>query len=409
MSSPSRSNSPGDGPAPRPSLFWRLLPSYLLVIGVGAATTLLAGESFAPFFLEWHVSSMMRTMHNLTTEGMSQGMIVDLDLAYRRALTSSLAWAAVASVAAAALVSLFVTRRIVTPLRIMTRASHHIAGGSYRARLEAHLPGEIGDLADAFNTMAATLERSEEQRVALLADVSHEFRTPLSNLRGYIEGLEDDVFSLDDTTMGACHRQLERLGRLVDDLGLLSQVESGQLELHPRRVTARELLEQSREAFRARFEQKGVRLALVPTSEALSVWADPERLMQVLANLIDNALRHTAAGGIVTLRAVAESVPIVRFEVEDSGSGIDPQDLPHVFERFFRSDRARGRSDGSGSGIGLTLVRQIVERQGGRVGVDSTPGRGSRFWFTLPTFEISAPPDRGPATKNARPERSEPS
>ena len=185
--------------------------------------------------------------------------------------------------------------------------------------------------------------------------------------------------------------------------------ESGQLELDPRSVAVSELLEQAHEAFRARFEQKGVRLTVAPHSATLSVWADPERLTQALSNLIANALRHTDPGGTVTLHAKADGVPTVRFEVEDSGSGIDPQNLAHVFERFYRSDKARGREDGSGSGIGLTLVRQIVERQGGRVGVESTLGRGSRFWFTLPTYDLPAPPEHRPTTAIPRPELVEPS
>lgn len=372
-------------PSSRPSLFWRLLPSYLLVIGVGAATTFVTGESFAPFFLERHVSSMVRTMHNLTPDGMTQGMILDVNAAYRRALTSSLAWAAVVSTAAAALVGLFVTHRIVTPLRAMTRASQRMASGGYRARLDPRVPGEIGDLADAFNTMASTLERSEEHRVALLADVSHEFRTPLSNLRGYVEGLEDGVFDPDDTTLSACRRQLGRLESLVDDLSLLSRVESGQLDLMPTRVEVAALLDEAGEEFRARFEQADVQLVLEVAAPSASVIADPKRILQVLGNLIENALRHTPNGGRVVLRASRNGVTAIRFEVEDNGPGIASEDLPHVFKRFYRGDKARGREDGSGSGIGLTLVQQFIERHGGRVGVSNRDEEGTLFWFTLPT------------------------
>lgn len=377
-------------PKTRPSLFWRLLPSYFLVIAVGAATAFVAGESFAPFFLERHVTGMMRTMHNLTTDGMTEGMIVDLNEAYRRALTGSLSWAALVSVVVAAGVGLFVTRRIVTPMRAMTRASRHIAGGSYRARLDTGIPGEIGDLAEAFNTMAADLEQSEDQRVALLADVSHEFRTPLSNLKGYVEGLEDGVFTLDEATLGACRRQLGRLERLVDDLSLLSRVETGQLELHPEQIEVGLLLEQTREAFQARLEQKGVQLILESSAAVPSVYADPERTTQVLVNLVGNALHHTPAGGRVALSASREGMTAVRFEVEDSGTGISSEDLPHVFKRFYRGDKARRHENGGGSGIGLTLVKQLVERQQGRVGVESTPGIGARFWFTLPTAADAA-------------------
>lgn len=379
-------------PATRPSLFWRLLPSYLLVIAVGAATAFVAGESFAPFFLERHVNSTMATMHDLSAAGMSEGMALDLNAAYRRALTSSLLWAALVSAAAAALVGLFVTRRIVAPLRAMTRASQSIAGGNYRARLEPHVPGEIGEVAEAFNTMAARLERSEVRRMALLADVSHEFRTPLSNLKGYVEGLEDGVFALDAETLVACGRQLDRLERLVDDLILLSRVETGRVELEPARIDVVDLLAASRDAFRARFAKKGVQIVLDTPAAPLRAVADPTRISQVVANLVDNALRHTPTDGTVTLRAFQDGVSAVRVEVEDTGPGVPPEDLPHVFDRFFRGDKSRGHDDGTGSGIGLTLVKQFVERHGGRVGVTNRPERGACFWFTLPKIASSPPP-----------------
>lgn len=371
-------------PSPRPSLFWRLFPSYLIVVAVGAVTTFLVADSFAPYFLDRHMHGMMRPMGGMGASGMTEGMLVDLEAAYLRALTSSLAWAAVTSLLAAAGVGWLMTRRVVAPLRAMTRASARIAGGTYHDRLDAAAPGEVGDLAEAFNTMAATLEQSEAQRVRLLADVSHEFRTPLSNLKGYLEGLEDGVFELDRPTLDACGRQLQRLERLVDDLSLLSRVETGQLALRPRPIAVADILEEARAAVRARFDRKGVRLAIEPPRLPLTVHADPERVAQVLANLLANALRYTPAGRRATLRARRVAADEVLFELEDEGPGMSAEILPHVFQRFFRGDGARGADGDSGSGIGLTLVKQLVERQGGRVGVDSTPGSGSRFWFTLP-------------------------
>ncbi|MDZ7802165.1 MAG: HAMP domain-containing sensor histidine kinase [Trueperaceae bacterium] len=378
-------------PTPAPSLFWRLFPSYLLVVAVGAVTAFVAGEAFAPFFLERHMGAMMGGMHGPQGGPMTEGMASDLEGAYRRALTSSLAWATAGSVVAAALVGLFVTGRIVAPLRAMTRASRRIAGGTYQDRLTAGMPGEIGELVGAFNKMAATLESTEAQRVALLADVAHEFRTPLSNLKGYVEGLEDGVFAADEATLAACRRQVDRLGRLVDDLSVLSRVETGQLELRPAAVAAGDLLEHAREAFQARFERKGVRLDVDAPPSPLVAWTDAERTGQMLANLTSNALRHTPHGGRVRLRATREDARSVRFEVEDSGAGISDEDLPHLFTRFYRGDKARARDGGEGSGIGLTLVKELAQRQGGEVGVRSTPGEGSTFWFTLP---LAAPPGR---------------
>jgi len=370
----------------RRSLFWRLLPSYLVVILVGAAASLLAGEGLAPMFLERHVNSMVRTMHNLTPAAIDEGMLIELSAGYRRALTAAQSWAALVSSVAATLVALFVTRRIVGPLRELTSVSRRIAGGRYQARLDAGVPGEIGDLVDAFNTMAGTLARSEHQRVALLADVSHEFRTPLSNLRGYIEGLEDGVFEPDAGTLQACHRQVDRLQRLVDDIGLLSLAESGQLALRPRRIDLLELIEQTHASFLARFARKGVGLVTSTPDPPLWVHADPERTLQVMTNLVDNALRHTPKGGRVVLTAGRAGVAAARVTVDDTGSGIPEGDVEHLFKRFFRGDRARRAVEGGGSGIGLTLVKEFVERQGGQVGVTrGSSGAGSEFWFTLPT------------------------
>ncbi|HRN19292.1 MAG TPA: HAMP domain-containing protein, partial [Trueperaceae bacterium] len=179
--------------APKSSLYWRLLPAYLLVIVVGAGTTFLAGEALAPFFLQRHVDDMMGTLQAGGTQSFDV-MAADLEAGFRRALTRSLLWALLASAVAAGVVGLYVTRRLVRPLRALTHASRRIAGGQYSQRLGGGAPGEIGELAAAFNVMAETLERSEERRVQLMADVAHEFRTPLSNLRGYLEGLEDGVF-----------------------------------------------------------------------------------------------------------------------------------------------------------------------------------------------------------------------
>lgn len=368
----------------RGTLFWRFVASYLLIAGVATATALVAGESLAPFLLDRHMSSMMGMMGGMRGAGMTQAMLGDLEGAYRQALTSSLLWAAGASLVASAGVALFVTRRVVRPMRAATRASARIAGGSYRDRLDSDAPGELGELAEAFNTMADALERSEARRVRLLGDVAHEFRTPLSNLKGYLEGLEDGVFEADDATLTACTRQVTRLGRLVDDLSLLSRVETGQLDLAPERLDVRDLLRDAEEAFRGRFKRKGVALRLDPPPSVEAVEADPLRTAQVVANLLANALRHTPSGADVTLSARRRSHHEVRFEVRDEGEGIPSEHLPHVFDRFYRADRSRRHEEGSGSGIGLTLVKQLIERQGGRVGVTSLPGEGARFWFTLP-------------------------
>ena len=377
-------------------LFWRLFPTYLLVVAAAAVVAFVVGEALAPVFLRRHMDAMMGGLGGAgmmgSMGGASSGLTSELDVAYRRALTQSLTWASLVAALAAAGVAFVVTRRIVTPVRAMMRASERIAGGRYGDRLDTRAPGEVGDLATAFNRMADTLQRSEERRVELLADVAHEFRTPLSNLRGYVEGLEDGVFEDDDAVFDASRRQLERLGHLVDDLSLLSKVETGQLVLAVETIDARSLLDASAAAFRPDAERRGVRLEVRAPAPAPQVLADRQRSLQVLANLLGNALRYTPPGGAVRLVVATGERGKVRFEVSDTGPGVTPEDQPNVFQRFYRGDKARSPHAG-GSGIGLTIARQLVERQGGEIGVSSPPGEGATFHFTLPEAQGRSAPE----------------
>lgn len=365
------------------SLYWRLLVSYLLVIGVGCVTLFLSGETFGPFLLERHVASMQQTMHNLTPETFRAAMASDLGDAYRRALSQSLLWSLLVSAAVAGGVGLFVTTRIVAPLRNMQRASQRIAAGRYQDRLDAQAPGEVGDLAGSFNAMAEALEQTERRRVDLLANVAHEFKTPLSSLHGYLDGLEDGVFQADPETVAACQRQVLRLEHLVADLSLLSRVETGQERLVPGAAQACALVAQAVATFRPKFERRGVHLTAEAVPASWRVWVDAERTGQVLANLIDNALRHTPPGGTVQLSARERGRAEIVFEVRDTGAGVAAEDLPHLFTRFYRGDKARGRDQGGGSGIGLTIARHYVEAQGGHLEVLQEPGWGGVFSFSV--------------------------
>src|SRR5690625_2695800 len=235
----------------RSSLYWRLLPSYLLVILVAAGTAFLAGEAVAPFFLQRHVDVMLDTRHTHADQS-PDARADDLEAGFRRALTQSLLWALLASGVAATIVGFYVTRRVVNPLKALTKASRRIAGGQYSQRLTSSAPGEIGELAAAFNTMAGTLQHSEERRIQLMADVAHEFRTPLSNLRGYLEGLEDSVFQPEELA-GPANRQRRRPERLADDLSPLSPVETGHANPTPEQLSATEI---GRASGRARRESR---------------------------------------------------------------------------------------------------------------------------------------------------------
>lgn len=362
------------------SLFWRLLITYFLVIVVSCLSIYIASEALSPVFLNFHLRDM----------GVPGGVPVadalqrDLEVAHSRAMRQAIFWGVFISLGAAGALSLFVSSRIARPVRLMQRASRRIAAGQYRGRLNARAPGEIADLALAFNEMAAALETTEARRVALLNNVAHEFRTPLSSLQGYVEGLEDGTFAADAETLAACKRQITRLGRLVDDLSLLSRVEAGSEPVNPKPTTVQGLLQAVVATFKPAFVQKGVELIQDALPGPLKVTADPVRTHQALANLVANALRHTPMGGEVRLSAQALSPKEVALCVADTGEGIAAEDLPHIFTRFYRADKARSREDGGGSGIGLTIAKHFVEAQGGRIEVSSAPGEGSRFRVVLP-------------------------
>lgn len=366
------------------SLLWRLFLSYLLVIVVASLSFYLVSEALAPVFLDFHLRPMMGgPMFEMMQDPLRQ-VEADLYAAHTRAMQQALLWAVAGATVVAGVLSLFVARRAIEPLREMQRASRRLAAGQYQERLDSAAPGEIGALARSFNEMARALEESERRRVELLGNVAHELRTPLSSLHGYIEGLEDGVFEPDAATLVACRRQVSRLERLVDDLSLLSRVEAGQESINPQPMRVTELLEQLAAAFLPQFAGKGVKLNLVSVPPALQVYADAQRTSQVLSNLMANALRYTPAGGEVRLSAEAQAPHEVLFRVTDTGQGIPPEALAHIFSRFYRVDKARSREEEGGSGIGLTIAKHFVEAQGGRIGVTSEVNKGSSFWFTLP-------------------------
>jgi len=358
----------------------RVFAANLLVVAVAAIGALLAGWALAPIALDRHMS-MMRgaTSHG---PGMD-AMAADLEAAYRAALAQSLGWAVTVATVAAAGVAWAVTVRLLAPLRALRAASAAIAAGRRSARLDEDAPGELGEVAAAFNGMAEALERGEVERRRLVADLAHELRTPLSNLRGYVEALEDGVFEFDDTTRSALGRQVERLERLVADLATLHDVEAGQLSIAIAPTDVAALAVAGVAAVQMRFADKGVALTCAPPASGAWACADAVRTGQVLENLLDNALRHTPADGRVTV-AVTTVAEGVRVEVRDTGPGVPTRDREAVFRRLYRGDAARRAEVGVGSGVGLTIAKALMERQGGTIGVGEAPGGGAAFWFTLP-------------------------
>jgi two-component system sensor histidine kinase BaeS len=277
--------------------------------------------------------------------------------------------------------SLLVSRRVLRPIRALTSASQRLGAGDLTERVPVVGRDELAGLASSFNRMADSLQRGEERQRRLVADVAHELRTPLANLRGYLEALKDGVVSPDPELFSSLHDEAVLQQRIVDDLQELALAEAGALVYHRSRVDLGELLETCQTAHQAVAEAADVRLTAVTTGQ---VWvhADPDRLRQVLGNLVGNALRASTAGGSVTITGW-QAGGAAMVTVADTGSGIAPEHQPYLFDRFWRADAARGRNTG-GSGLGLAIARQIVTDHGGTIKVASELGAGTIFTIRLP-------------------------
>ena len=292
----------------------------------------------------------------------------------------SLVWAGLASAVAAVVLGFFLARRLTAPLQALTVAAERISEGNLDQRVDVRGNDEISDLGRSFNRMAEALVQQERLRRDLMADIAHELRTPLAVIRGDLEALLDGVYDVTVEGLASLQEETILLSRLVDDLRALSLAEAGQLQLKRERVNLRDVLVNEISTFAPLAARKGVSLTCELREEKLEIDADPKRLQQVVANLLSNALHHTPEGGTITL-AARELVDGLEMTVTDTGPGIQTEDLPRVFDRFWRSDTAQ---PGEGSGLGLAIVRGLVQAHGGRVWAESQPGEGARFRVMLP-------------------------
>jgi len=300
---------------------------------------------------------------------------------YDGSVTTVVIAASLVAVLASVGLAVVLARMLTRPLREIGSAARRIADGDYAARVPRDGPEELASLADSFNQMAASLERQEQMRRDFIANAAHELRTPLTNIQGYLEALRDGVITADRSTYESLHEEAERLVRLSRDLDALADGDAGTT---PPRLVDLDLAMALRSALdlvMPSIERAGLRLEAGGVPQALPARADPDRLAQVLANLLSNAVRYTPSGGVITVRAERRPDDIL-VSIANTGEPIPADDLDHVFERFYRVEKSRDRALG-GAGIGLAIVKQLVESTGGRVGAESRDGQ-TRFWFSVP-------------------------
>ncbi len=379
MSLPSPGATPVETGEPRtrrtPGFALRLLVAESLVLGAGGVTTWLVATAVGPGIFHEH----LRRAGVPGTAGETR----HVEQAFASALLVSIAVALVAAVVAALAVTWYLSRRVQRSIGSVTEAASAIAAGRAGTRVaDPGLGAEFGTLASTYNALAERLEATEATRRRMLSDLAHEMRTPLATIEAHLEAVEDGIRDLDAATLGVIRSSAHRLRRLAEDVSAVSGAEEGNPEVTPAPLAASAVATAAVQQARDRFEAKGVRLRLEDRTSA-TVLVDEVRIGQVLGNLLDNALRHTAPGGEVTV-ACRRVERWVEYAVSDTGEGLAPEHLSHVFDRFYRADAARDRGHG-GSGIGLSIAKALVEAHGGGISVRSGgPGRGSTFTVRLP-------------------------
>jgi two-component system, OmpR family, sensor histidine kinase BaeS len=383
-------------------LFWKFFFSYFVLILISIIVLAILIRVLLPGVFDSHLVSMTRlfSRHGMEEAGhMGTGgrgmrmmgwsvLFTELFAIFNLIILEALLYAILPSVLIALVLSAVMSRQFVRPLQKMTQAADRVAEGHYEERLpEGKTPLEAQDeleqLAVRFNRMTSQLAQVEDMRQKLMGDIAHELRTPLTVIKGSLEGLRDGVLEPDAGTYARIYRQADRLDRLVNELQELNRIEAGVLELRLVKLDINLLLTDLIQTMQVNFSTKGVDLTQEAPDIPLAVRADPDRIEQVLINLLNNALQSTPSGGEVRVTA-EKAVDMARISVIDSGVGIAPEHLEKVFARFYRVDDSRSRQAG-GSGIGLTVAKKLVEAMGGRIWAESAgQDQGAAFRFTLP-------------------------
>jgi len=381
------------------SLFWKLMLSFALVVAIGlGAVVVLANQVTTRELHQFMMGNdgqgmmgpggMMGQGGPPATIGTGFGQQVVIDRVNQAVIGGGLV-----ALIAALLIGFFVFRGITRPVEQLTHAAQSLAKGdlSTRVEVDSHPTrlgnDELSDLGTAFNVMADHLQQSERLRRDMTADLAHELRTPLAVMRGNLEAMVDGVYPLDAEHIKPAVDQVNLLARLIEDLRTLAMAEAGQLRLVKRPTDLSALISNTLTSFEAPASSQQITLRSDIASDLLSIEIDPDRIQQTLAILISNALHHTPANGSITIEACHETDRVL-IEVTDSGAGIPPEDLPHVFERFYRADKSRSRESG-GSGLGLAIAKSIVEAHGGTIGVQSELGKGTTMIIQLPSAQLT--------------------
>jgi len=276
-----------------------------------------------------------------------------------------------------------VSQRMLGSVRHLTVAARRLGAGDLSQRVRATGNDEVAALGKTFNSMAVALQEAERQRQALMADLAHELGTPLSNIQGYVEAMKDGVMPSTGGALETIEQQVVHLTHLVEDVKFLAMVDAGAIRLNREKDSLGDVLRRALSAFQAKAAAKGITLSIDMFVSVPPVSMDRVRIGQVITNLLENAVRHTGAGGKIHVSAGMEAASLVRVSVSDTGEGIPQEALPHIFDRFFRADPSRNRTTG-GAGLGLTIFKKLVEAHGGTVGVESKVGVGTTMTFTLP-------------------------
>ncbi|WP_008314758.1 sensor histidine kinase [Leptolyngbya sp. PCC 6406] len=371
----------------KPNLRGRLFWSHLVVMAIGIISMVTIGWLYSPRLFVVYLERI--ESRNFSAAQVRTQLVQGFHFAWGR----SMVWAGLLGGIAASSASYWLSRRIIQPLLEMEAVTREFASGNLDRRLPAYDIQELTQLAQSVNQMATELAQVEQRRRELVSDLSHELRTPLTILKGYLEALADGTVASEPLVYQRLARETARLQRLVNDLQELSQLESGYLPIQPQSLAICPLLRSLVARFQGqRLPEDPVQIKLDCSDDLLRAWADPERIEQIVVNLLANALRYTEQGQVVV--SAWSEANRVWIAVADTGVGMAPEDLDYVFDRFWRADRSRDRTSG-GTGIGLTICRRLVALHGGHIEVESTVSKGSTFRFWLPKPTEPTTPAKG--------------